>query len=354
MWGITFADLRYRYRQFLIAVIGAGLVLAMALLMAGLAGGFTTEIDQTVGGVGAQSWVLSDNAHGSIAGAQVFPQSVAAVIAREPGVTKASPLVILLQQSLRIGTGAKNTATKNVEVFGVQPGGLGDPAVTAGKPLSGPGQVVVDVGAGVGPGTEVTVGAMPLRVVGQVTGRTMLAGVPIIYMPLADAQALALGGRPLITAVVTRGVPASVPAGLSVSSNAQIEQSVLNNLAGAIATLVNAKAIMWLVAAVIVGSLLYVSALQRVRDFAVIKALGSSSLALFGSLALQAVVIALLAAAFGMIICNFMVGLFKQPIAIPASAFATLPLIAVAVGLVASLAALRRVTGADPAMAFSG
>ena len=35
----------------------------MALLMSGLAGGFTTEIDRTVGGVGTQSWVLSDNAH---------------------------------------------------------------------------------------------------------------------------------------------------------------------------------------------------------------------------------------------------------------------------------------------------
>ena len=70
---------------------------------------------------------------------------------------------------------------------------------------------------------------------------------------------------------------------------------------------------MWLVAAMIVGALLYVSALQRVRDFAVIKALGSSSLALFGSLALQSVVVTLLAAAFAMVVCNFMVGLFKQP-----------------------------------------
>jgi hypothetical protein len=39
MWGVTFADLRYRYRQFLIAVVGAGLVLAMALLISGLVEG---------------------------------------------------------------------------------------------------------------------------------------------------------------------------------------------------------------------------------------------------------------------------------------------------------------------------
>ena len=257
--------------------------------------------------------------------------------------------MIALQQVVRIGG-----QTRNAEVFGVQLGNLGDPAVTAGQALSGSGQVVVDDAIRAAPGTQIIVGAMPLRVVGQVSDRTMLAGVPIIYMSIQDAQALALGGRPLITAVVTRGTPATVPAGLTAYSNQDIEQSVLNNLAGAISTLSNAKYIMWLVAAVIVAALLYVSALQRVRDFAVIKALGSSSLALFGSLALQAVVVSLFAAAFAMIICNFMIGLFKQPVVIPLSAFTTLPLIAVGVGLVASVAALRHATGADPAAAFSG
>lgn len=324
-------------------------MLAMALLMSGLAAGFTAEIDRTVGGVGADWWVLGDNAHGSIAGAQVLPQSDAAAIAHTPGVTQAAPLVIALQQVVRIGG-----QTRNAEVFGVELGNLGDPAVTAGQALSGSGQVVVDDAIGAAPGTQIIVGAMPLRVVGQVSDRTMLAGVPIIYMSLQDAQALALGGRPLITAVVTRGTPATVPAGLSAYSNADIERSVLNNLAGAISTLSNAKYIMWLVAAVIVAALLYVSALQRTRDFAVIKALGSSSLALFGSLALQAVVVSLFAAVFAMIICNFMVGLFKQPVVIPLSAFTTLPLIAVGVGLVSSVAALRHATSADPAAAFSG
>jgi putative ABC transport system permease protein len=226
--------------------------------------------------------------------------------------------------------------------------------VTAGRALSGTGQVVADVGAGAALGTNITVGAMSLRVVGEVTDRTMLAGVPVLYMSLPDAQSLAFGGRPLITAVVTRGLPATVPAGLAVHSNQEIEQSVLTDLAGAVSSINSSKIIMWLVAAMIVAALLYVSALQRVRDFAVLKALGSSSLALFGGLALQAVVVALLAAVFGMVISNFMVGLFKQPVVIPASAFATLPVIAVVVGLIASLVGLRRATGADPAAAFGG
>jgi len=220
--------------------------------------------------------------------------------------------------------------------------------------FSGSGQVVDDIGAGAAVGTQITVGAMPLRVVGQVADRTMMAGTPILYMSLHDAQALALGGAALVTAVVTRGIPTTVPPGLAVLSNQAVEQSDLAHLSGAVSSINNSKIMMWLVAAMIVAALLYVSALQRVRDFAVLKALGASSLALFGSLALQAVVVTLFAAAFAMVVCNFMGGLFSQPVAIPGIAFATLPAIAVAVGLIASLVALRRATGADPATAFGG
>jgi putative ABC transport system permease protein len=321
----------------------------MALLLAGLVGGFTAELNWTVGGVGAQRWVLAENSHGSIVGSEVFPQSDVAAIARSVGVTRAAPLVILAQQVARI-----DGRTKTVEVFGVQIGNMGDPAVTAGRALSGSGQVVADTGAGAAVGTQITVGAMPLRVVGQVTDRTMMAGTPILYMSLHDAQALGLGGARLVTAAVTRGVPAMVPPGLAVLTNQAVEQSDLAHLSGAISSINNSKIMMWLVAAIIVAALLYVSALQRVRDFAVLKALGASSRALFGSLALQAVVVTLLAAAFAMLICNFMGGLFNQPVAIPGIAFATLPVIAVAVGLIASLVALRRATGADPAAAFGG
>ena len=226
--------------------------------------------------------------------------------------------------------------------------------MTAGHALSGPGQVVADVGAGAAVGTQITVGAIPMRVVGQVTDRTMMAGTPILYMSLHDAQALGLGGAPLVTAVVTQGIPTTVPPGLEVLTNQAVEQSDLAHLSGAISSINNSKIMMWLVAAIIVAALLYVSALQRVRDFAVLKALGASSRALFGSLALQAVVVTLLAAALAMVACNFMGGLFHQPVVVPGTAFATLPAIAVAVGLIASLVALRRVTGADPAAAFGG
>lgn len=153
---------------------------------------------------------------------------------------------------------------------------------------------------------------------------------------------------------MTTGVPATVPAGLQVLTNQAVEQSTLAALGPAVSSINNTKQLMWVISGIIIAALVYVSALQRVRDFAVLKALGSSSLALFGSLALQAVMVALAAAAVAIVASQFMDGLFQQPVSIPTDAYLVLPVVAVAVGLVASLVALRQATGADPAAAFGG
>jgi putative ABC transport system permease protein len=321
----------------------------MALAMSGLAAGFSAEINWTIGGIGASRWVLSGNAHGLISNGQLFPQADVTAISQSPGVTGAAGLAVLPQQVAHI-----NGHGKTVLVFGVEVGNIGDPAVTSGQALSGPGQVVADTRSGAAVGSQIAIGSMSFRVVGQVVNRTMLAGSPIVFMPLHDAQVLALGGRPLITAVVTRGVPSAVPAGLAVLTSSEVEHDNLVPLAGAVSSINSSKIIMWVVAAIIVAALLYVSALQRVRDFAVLKALGSSSLALFESLALQAVVVTLLAAAFAAIVANFLGPFFAQPVVIPGDAFATLPVIAIVVGLLSSLVAVRRATSADPAAAFGG
>ena len=116
----------------------------------------------------------------------------------------------------------------------------------------------------------------------------------------------------------------------------------------------NSKLFMWVIAAVIVASLVYVTALERTRDFAVLKALGASSGKLYLGLAFQAVLVALIAAVIAVVLAQFMTGIFSQPVVYPTSAYITLPLSAILVGLLASLIALRRAVGADPAKAFAG
>jgi putative ABC transport system permease protein len=348
MLTITLADLRYRYRQFLIAVVGAGVVLAMAVLLAGLAAGFRSEIHTTVGAVGADRWMLSAESNGRLTAVTTFDDSAVAQVAATPGVSRADGLVFLPQEVLHVG---RRLVTVNL--MGVSPGGLGAPRARKGSTLSGDGQVVVDSRAGIAIGATVRMGATALRVVGTVSDRTLAAGIPMAYLTLRNAQSALFGGRPVVTAIVTSGVPRSVPAGLEALTARQVEDHTLATLASGVASIKNSRTLMWVVAAIIIAALIYVSALQRVRDFAVLKALGSSSLSLYGSLCLQAVIVTLLAAGLGMILSMFMGGIFSQPVTVPTSAYTTLPIVAAIVGLAASLIALRRATGADPAAAFS-
>jgi putative ABC transport system permease protein len=205
-----------------------------------------------------------------------------------------------------------------------------------------------------GVGQMFEVSGHSFRVVGVVANRTLLGGVPNAYVTVADAQDVVFGGRALIGGVLTVGVPTRVPVGDGVYTNAQIEKASLAVMASGVSSINGTKFFMWLIAAIIVAALIYVTALERTRDFAVLKALGSSTGLLFVGLAVQAVAVALAAAVIAAILSNFMTGIFAQPVDIPGSAFIVLPLSALIVGLLASLAALRRAASVDPAAAFAG
>jgi putative ABC transport system permease protein len=349
MLAVTFADLWFRARQFLIAVVGVGLVLALALGMSGLADGFHAEVESTVDAVGATSWVMAPSAQGRLTAFAAFPAAAAEAVAREPGVHRASPVLFAPEQVVLVHG---STAPQTVNLMGVEPGGLGDPHVASGHGLSGPDQAVVDSKVHVPVGGVLELGGRPYDVVGVVDDRTMDGGIPIVYMPLATVQRAVTGNRPLITAVATSGTPATVPTGLVVLTPSSVVADTVTALGSAVTSIDNTRSLMWIIAAAIVASMLYVAALERKRDFAVLKALGSSSGALFLSLVLEAVVVTLLAAILAEILSLFMAPLFAQPIDITPDARLVLPLIAVTVGVVASVSALRRVTGADPATAF--
>jgi putative ABC transport system permease protein len=344
---VTFADLRFRARQFAIAVVGVALVLSMALLLTGLVSGFTVELENTLGGVDADTWVLSHAAAGQVTAFAAFSQGMVAVVRHSPGVTGADGVLVVPSSNA-----TADGKTLNVVLMGVRPGGIGSPAVTEGHGLAGPDGVVVDTRAKVPVGGTIQFSSQHFRVVGVTTGRTMMGGLPVVYMPLPAAQKMTVGGRMLVTAVVTHGTPRHVPAGLTASTTDEVERATLSQLGSAVSSIENSKIIMWIIAAAIIAALVYVAALERGRDFAVLKALGSSSFLLFASSAFQAVVIAILASALAIVLSAFMTPVMSQPVDVPTSAYVSLPIIAGAIGLLASTVALRRTVGADPAAAF--
>jgi hypothetical protein len=128
--AVTFGDLIFRIRQFLIAIIGVTLVLALALLLSGLASGFGSEVSQTIGGFGASTWILSKGAGGRITAFAAFPEGTARHIAAEPMSHDVSPVLLILSQVAHVGT-----KELTVNLVGVDPGKLGNPSVVAGRAL---------------------------------------------------------------------------------------------------------------------------------------------------------------------------------------------------------------------------
>ncbi len=348
MWLVSLRDLQWRRRRFLIAVVATALVFAMSLLMAGADAGLTSETRRIIDVIGADRWLVAKGTSGPFTTVTAIPAESAAAVAALPGVHQADPLVIFHSTLLR------TNGLKDVNVIGYRPGGLGAPPLTSGRLASASGEVVVDTRLGLDVGRTIDIGGQVAKVVGTASGVTYYFGGPTVFMPIADAQALAFRGLPLAMTVVTKGVPTSVPTSLQSMTSAQVRTDLDRPTKNGKSTIQFLNTLLWLVAAGIIASIVYLSVLERLRDFAVFKATGASSRALYGGLALQAVLLSVTSAIVATGLAHLLAPGFAFAIELTAVAAIRLLVVALVVGLVASLVGLRRAVGVDPALAFGG
>lgn len=346
MWTITLRDLQFRRRQFAIAVVGAGLAFALTLVLTGMSAGFRHEARETVRGIGAAAWVLPRGVSGPFSSQSTMPAALAHRIA---GGGQAEPIATFGHVARLEGGG-----DTQVTVVGHSIGALGDPVWGRGSVSLPGGEAVVDERLGVDEGDTITIASHRLRVVRVVSDRSAFGGQPLVFVSLPEAQGIAFGGQPLASAIVTRAQPQGAPPGFAVVGNDEVRADMLRPLDGAVGSIDFFRLLMWILAAVIIAAVTYLSALERLRDFAVLKAVGGSPRALLLSLSTQAVISSLLAAALGAAVAQVLAPGFPLPIVIEPGAYLALPLVAVVVGVIASLAAVRRAMRVDPALAFSG
>jgi putative ABC transport system permease protein len=338
-------DLQWRRRRVVIAVLGASLVFALALLLVGLSQGFQAETKRTVDSFGTDAWAVRDGASGPFLGQSPFPIETAREVAASEGVTDATPVVFSRKSVGR-------ESPEEVNVFGASGTGVGVPVIEEGhRPESG--QVVVSTALSHDIGDELLLAGRRFEVVGTVGQWTAVAGVPNVFLTLEDAQRVAFAGQPIVSAVALEGRPDEAPEGIDVLGDAEVTEDLLRPVRNAIGAIDMVAVLLWVVAASIIGSVVYLSTLERTRDFAVFKAVGTQSTTILGDVVLQAVVLAAASAALGGVIATVIAPAFPLYVEIPATAYLVLPVMALVVGAVASLAGLRRAVRIDPALAFS-
>jgi putative ABC transport system permease protein len=339
-------DLQWRRRRVLIAVVGTALVFSVTLVLSGVSHGFDVETDRTLETFGADGWIVRNGAAGPFIGQTPLPASTVDAVREEPGVADANG-VIFSRKTVEGGS------PEEVNLFGVERHGVGVPVVDHGRGPRESGDIVVSTTLHHGVGDEILLSGKPFRVVGTISNWTVVAGVPNVLVTLTDAQETAFVDQPIISAVAVRGTPRTVPPGTRFMSNADARPDLLRAVANARSGIELVGLLLWIVAATIIGSVIYLSALERMHDFAVFKATGTSSTTILADLVVQSLLLSLAAATIGVLLATPLGPLFPVPVVIPLSSLVMLPALAVGVGLVASLAGLRRAITVDPAIAFA-
>jgi putative ABC transport system permease protein len=346
-WLLSLRDLQWRRRRFAIGVVATALVFALGLVLSGVRASFDNEIERTVDSFDADAWLLKAGSIGPFTAPRPMAASRVEAVRKLPGVRRADPVIVL-------GATTTTPHKRNLQLIGVVPYGVGSPPGKASRDLSEPGGAIADERLGLDVGDRLELNGADFRVVDVTHGMTYFAGVPRATVSLRQAQRLGLNDQALATAIVTQGRPATPPSGLTMLDNDDVARDLSRPINPAKNTIGLIRFLLWAVAAGIIGAIVYLSVLERVGDFAVLKAIGVSSRDLLGGLLLQAVLLSLLSALLAIGLEKAIAPAVALSVEVSTFTYLTLPLVAVVVGALASFLGLRRAISVDPALAFGG
>jgi putative ABC transport system permease protein len=344
---VSLRDLQFRRRRFAIAILGTALVLGITLVLSGMVAGFRNEAHRTVDAFDAESWVVPAGATGAFLSSATLEAALADEVAAASGAP-AVPVAVLHTSVLIDGH------PQQINVHGVPVGSFAEPRVVDGRSVVEAGEVVVDRQVGRKVGEVLELHGHPFTVVGRTSGLSYRAGLPTVYLTLPDVQAIGFGGAPLATAIAASASVDRPPAGTTVLTPDEVYDDVIEPMIGPIQAISTMQWLMWLLSTMIVGSAVYLSALDRVRDFAVFKAMGAADRSVLGGLLTQSALICTAAFLVGTGL-SFLIGpLLPIATEVPGFAYYGLAVVSAVVAVLSSVAGSRRALAVDPALAFGG
>src|SRR5690242_8485616 len=175
MFWVGFRDLQFRLRRFVIGVIATSLVFSLTLVLGGIAAFFHNETGRAVGSFDADAWVVPEGVAGPFTNTQFMSASDVTKVRALPGVEDAAPAV-LFRQTVFL------PKVQDLNVIGVEPGGIGAPRVYRGRSLAQRGEIVVDSSLGKKIGDTLQMKGQPFRIVGLTHGLTYFGGIPVSFM----------------------------------------------------------------------------------------------------------------------------------------------------------------------------
>jgi putative ABC transport system permease protein len=272
--------------RFIITVLGVALCVILVLFLLGIYRGVSTGSVEYVRSSNADLWVLQRHATNILRCTSILTPDHAAVIRECPGVSEISPVLFILA-SVRLPEGPAT-----LYLTGYNPaGGGGPPAIEDGRNIAKSGEVVLDRSFAakhhIRIGDRLPVKNDTLAVVGLSKGTNMFV-IQYAFITLADAHRI-IGVPGIVTCFQVRTAPGagirSTAEGITTAlpdvSVFERDEFLRNNIremeSGILPLLFVVAVIGSVVLMAILSLILSINVLERRKDFAIMKALGSPS-----------------------------------------------------------------------------
>jgi len=332
---LAFRDLQYRRSRVGLTIVLMAIVMTLLFIMSGLINQFSTEPSvATLRAASRLNWVVAEGTGGPFTSPRPVDAQAFADIEGEPVLVAPSSV-----DGLRVALVGRSYEH------------LSQPVLSDGRYPQTGGEVVIDATAGYSVGQQIAVGGLSATVVGLTRDATILAGVPLTFVTLDFAQQAAAGGRDLLLAKLTYRSP-RLPDGLKLLTTEDVAADTLLPLDGAIASVSLVRALLWLITLIIIAAVIYITALERTQEFAVLKAVGGRTTNLGAALLTQGVAMALIAVGLAGLLQAVIAPSFPLKVRVPHSAWYTLGGGATLAALLAGAAGVARVRSTSPQEAF--
>ena len=357
---LLFAD----RRRATLTVLGVAASLLLVLVLGGIFAGAVDRVTYYIRTSPADVFVSQAGVRTMHMSASTLPADAPDRVAQVPGVAWAAPIAFASGSV----AGPQGRQLTYLIGYDTQTGRGGPSTLTAGR-LPGASEAIIDEQAadrlGIALGDRFTVMGMPVRAVGFSTGGSSITNTTV-FVDLAEfarihdervSYVLAGIDADADPNTVIDRIQAEVD-GVTVQSREQFAESEARIVTDMSADLLRLMSTIGLVIALAVIALgLMTATLNRLRDFAVLKALGARTPRLARAVAMQVLLTVVLASTVATTAALALAWLLPTAapavqISITATAVAQTTGAALLVGLVAALWPLRRIAALDAATAF--
>ncbi|ENO80292.1 ABC transporter permease [Thauera sp. 63] len=401
MISLAGRDILHGWGKFVFTGFGLGLLIGVTLVMAGVYRGMVDDGKALLDNSGADLWVVQRDTLGPYAESSSVHDDTYRGLLGLRGIERAANVTYLTMQV------RKGTQDVRAMVVGIAAGRPGQvlgwpPYLVAGRQITrGHYEAVADSATGFRIGDRLSIRRNQYTVVGLTRRMVSSSGDPMVFIPLKDAQeaqflkdndaiwqsrrrteanpALNRPGvpglldavlasqstNPYVNAVLVTLAPGYAPdevaesiqrwQRLTVYTRAQMEGILVGKL---IATSARQIAmflvILAVVSAAIVAFIIYTLTMDKIREIAVLKLIGTRNRTIAGMILQQAVALGLIGFVVGKIAATFSAPFFpKYVLLVPADTVAGFAAVMI-ICVLASLVSIRLALRVDPAEAIGG